>query len=140
MNSGLDSRVIASFLESGRTMANAGQAAAIVAGFGSIAGHAALPRLLFASSLVCWLAEGCFAARVRLDAALFQHLAEQPEEPWRRVDELVNSLSHRRAGEHRDIEDRRRGALTLWRRQVIALALQFVILISAVFLEAARPL
>jgi hypothetical protein len=140
MNIGLDSRATASFLESGRTIADAGQAAAIVAGFGSIAGHAALPRLLFASSLVCWLAESWFAARVRIDAALFQHLAEQPEESWRRVDELVNSVSHRRAREHRNVEDRRRGALTLWRGQGIALALQFVILISAVFLETARPL
>jgi hypothetical protein len=74
MNAELDSRVTASFLESGQ-LANASHAAAVVAGFGAVAAHSAVAGFLFSSSMLCWLCECWFAVRVAIDASLFRRLA-----------------------------------------------------------------
>jgi len=140
VNAGVDALVTASLLESGQTMADVSRVAAVVAGFGSIAGHDGVARLLFASSLVCWLAVNWFAARVRIDAAVFQRLAEEPEEAWHRVDELLSSAGFRRLRGPRNSVDRRRGSIALWRWQAVALASQCTMLIASAVFETARSL
>jgi hypothetical protein len=136
MNADLDSRVTASLLESGWILANAGHAAALVAGFGSVAAHHATARLLFSSSMLCWLVECWFAVRVLIDTSLFRHLAGEPEDAWGRLDELMGAWGFLRARQGRRPEDRSRGAMALWRRQAIALGMQLAILIAAVVLQA----
>jgi hypothetical protein len=135
MNAELDSRVTASFLESGQILANASHAAAVVAGFGTAAAHSAIAGLLFSSSMLCWLCECWFAVRVAIDASLFRRVADESEDGWRQVDEWMNACGFLRLSEGRSIADRARGAVALWRRQAVALAIQFAILIAAVFVQ-----
>jgi hypothetical protein len=135
MNAELDSRVAASFLESGRILANASDVAAVVAGFGTVAAHSAIAGLLFSSSMLCWLCECWFAVRVAIDASLFLRVADESEDGWRQVDEWINAFGFLRAREGRSVADRARGAVALWRRQAVALAIQFAILIAALFVQ-----
>ena len=135
MNAELDSRVAASFLESGGILANASDVAAVVAGFGTVAGHSAIAGLLFSSSMLCWLCECWFAVRVAIDASLFLRVADESEDGWRQVDEWINAFGFLRAREGRSVADRARGAVALWRRQAVALAIQFAILIAALFVQ-----
>jgi hypothetical protein len=135
MNAELDSRVAASFLESGGILANASDVAAVVAGFGTVAAHSAIAGLLFSSSMLCWLCECWFAVRVAIDASLFLRVADESEDGWRQVDEWINAFGFLRAREGRSVADRARGAVALWRRQAVALAIQFAILIAALFVQ-----
>jgi hypothetical protein len=136
MSTGLDDRITASFLESGRTLARASHTAALVAGIGSAAVQSTVARIVFIGSLVCWLVECWLAVRVTIDASLFRHLAGDPEDHWRRLDELMDGWGLRRTTASRSAADRGRGAIGLWRRQAIALAMQLVTLITAVLLQA----
>jgi len=135
MNAELDSRVTASFLESGQILTNASHAPAVVAGFGTVAAHSAIAGLLFSSSMLCWLCECWFAVRVAIDASLFRRLEDESEDGWRQVDEWMNACGFLRAREDRSVADRASGAVALWRRQALALAIQFAILIAAVFVQ-----
>ena len=135
MNTGLDNRITASFLESGRMLARTSHTAALVAGIGSAAAHSTVPRIVFSGSLLCWLVECWFAVRVAIDASLFQHLAGEPEDQWRRLDELLDCWALRRTAEGRSTADRSRGAIALWRRQAVALTMQVVMVIAAFLLQ-----
>ncbi len=117
MNAELDSRVTASFLESGQLLANASHAAAVVAGFGAVAAHSAVAGFLFSSSMLCWLCECWFAVRVAIDASLFRRLAGEPEDGWRRLDDWMSACGFLRASEGRSTAKRASGAVALWRRQ-----------------------
>jgi len=135
MNSGLDNSITASFLESGWTLALTSHTAALVAGIGSVAAHSTVPRIVFSVSLVWWLVECLFAVRVTIDASLFRHLAGEPEDRWRRLDELVDGWGLRRTAQGRSTADRSRGTMALWRMQAVTLTIQLVMLIAAVFLQ-----
>lgn len=136
MSAQLDSNLTASFLESGRTLAGLGNAAAVIAGLGSIAGHSKFGRLLFACSMFCWLAGCWFTVRVRIDAALFRQLAAEPESGWQRLDALLTAWGFLRTPIERSVEDRTRGAIALWRKQAFTLAIHLASLIVALLWEA----
>jgi len=135
MNAQLDSSITASFLESGRTMANAGNVAAVVAGIAVAIVHSSVGRLLFAASMLCWLTGCWFAVRVSIDTALFRQLAGESECSWRRLDELLIDWRFRRTAEDRCVGDRQRSAVALWRGQAVTLAIQLVVLTAAVLWE-----
>jgi hypothetical protein len=140
MTGDLDSLLTASLLESGSALAQASHVAAVIAGFGGVASHSAAARLVFSSSILCWLAGCWFAVRVAIDAKLFRRLASEPEDAWQRLDELRSDWGFLKPRVGRSVVGRRRAAITLWRRQLISLAMQFAILITAMALQNSRLL
>jgi hypothetical protein len=135
MNAQLDSSITASFLESGQMLANTGNAGAMVAGIAGVTAHSGFARLLAIGSMLCWLIQCWFAVRVKIDASLFRQLAGQSERSWRRLDELLMEWGFPRTSEDGSLGDRKRGAMTLWRSQAVALAIQLAILAGAVLFE-----
>jgi hypothetical protein len=121
----------ASLLDSGRTLAHASHVAAVVAGVGVILAHAAVVRVVCAVSMSCWLAGCYFAVRVAIDASLFRELAGDPSERCRDLNEWLHSDAER------TLADRNRGALALWRWQVVLLVVQLTALAAAVLLRVA---
>jgi hypothetical protein len=116
----------ASLLDSGRTLAGASHAAAVIAEVGVILAHSTVVQVVCAVSITCWLAGCYFAVRVAIDASLFRQLAADPSERCRDLDEWL----------HRDTErgltDQTRGALALWRWQVAFLVVQLIALAGAI--------
>jgi hypothetical protein len=137
MSVDLESELTASFLDSGRMLANAGHVAALVAGVGAVAAPSTVDRLVFGSSLLFWMIGCWFTVRVMIDASLFHRLAGEPEDGWRRLDELLRDSRLRRMPQARTVADRRRGAIGRWRRQAIALGIQLATLLAAVGLRSA---
>ncbi len=128
--------VTASFLESGRVLANAGHAGAIVAAFGAAFAHGRGNQMMFAASILCWLVECWVAFRVAIDASLFRALATDPEDGGRMLDELLTGWGLRRNLQPRSLSDRSRAAIGLWRRQAAALAIQLTALAAALVIQA----
>src|ERR1700733_8883941 len=128
----VDSSLTASFLESGQTLAKAGNAAAVVAGITGVTVHSDAVRLLLAGSILCWLFECWFAVRVRIDMSFFRHLAGESESEWGRLDELLIEWGFPRPEEGRSASDRSHGAVALWRGQAITLAIQLASLFASV--------
>ena len=137
MSADLESRLTARFLDSGRMLANAGHVAALVAGAGAVAAPSTVGRLAFGSSLLAWTIGCWFAVRVTIDTSLFHLLAEEPEDGWRRLDELLRDSRLRRMPHGRTVADRTAGAIGLGRRQTIALGIQLATLLTAVGLRSA---
>src|SRR5206468_4104409 len=108
MSVDLESGLTASFLDSGRVLAGAGHVAALVAGVGAIAARYRVERLAFGFSLFFWIISCWFAVRVMIDASLFHRLAEEPEDGWRRLDELLTDSRLRRMPQGRTVANRRR--------------------------------
>jgi hypothetical protein len=146
----------ASFLDSGRILANAGNAAAVVAGIGCIIAGPSCGRWVLAGSLLVWFVECWFAVRVAIDSSLLRVLAADPEEAGRQLDDL---RSRPGAGplrpdtapsrpdaapfgtatvRERPIADRTRGAMKLWRKQIAALAIQLAALTAGTVLRIAN--
>ena len=131
MSNDISCGLTASFLDSGRVIANSGNAAAIIAGIGCIITGPTNSRLVLAGSLLLWLVENWFAVRVAIDSSLFRVLAADPEEASRQLDAKLN-----RGG--RTLADRTRGALALWRKQIAALAIQLAALAAGIVLRIAN--
>src|ERR1039457_5256187 len=120
-----------SFLGSGRVLANAGNAAAIVGGVGCVVAGPVYSRIVLAGSLLFWFVECWFAVRVAIDGSLFGVMAGDPGGGGGRVAGLVN-----RTG--RPLAERSRGALALWRKQIAALAVQLAALAAGIILRIAN--
>lgn len=124
----MEPRAVAGILDSGRTMENAGHAAAIIAGLGCFLAHPAAARIAFAGAILLWIGECWLAARTRIDASLFRMLAENlTEDPEARVDRLDRLLMRWglvKNARERSMDHRCRGALRLWRVQVAAFAIE----------------
>ena len=137
MSNDISCGLTASFLDSGRVLANAGNAAAIVAGIGCIGcigcivASPSRSGLVLGGSLLFWFVECWFAVRVAIDSSLFRVLADDPEEGGRQLDAMLN-----RSG--RTLADRSRGALALWRKQIAALSMQLAALAVGIVLRFAN--
>ena len=131
MSKNVDCALTASFLDSGRTMANAANAAAVIAGLGCVMVEPSGSRIALAASILLWLAQCYFAVRVLIDASLFRVLAGDLEEGTRRLDEVLNRPN-------RTVEDRLRGALGLWRGQIVTFVLQLAALAAGAVLRLAN--
>lgn len=122
-------RVAASLLGSGRVAAQAGHAAAVVAGVASTTGRLSVPAAAgLATSLALWVAHCWAALRVSLDARLLTVL-EPDDQALGQFDALLEHWHLRSRGEVRGAEDRCRAAVGLWRRQLLLCALQIVALL-----------
>ena len=128
MRAGFDCEVTAGFLESGRTLSNVANAAAIVAAVGA-------GGILLAVSLAAWLVESWFAVRVAIDRSLFRTLAAHPADGADWLDALLVDWKLVKAAKSRSMSDRSRGALRLWRMQAAALTVQLAALAAAIVLR-----
>jgi hypothetical protein len=91
---------------------------------------------LIAFSLLCWTAVIYLAIRVKLDAALFDVLAEDPERGPGRLDFfLVSARLRTSTQDSRPVEERILGAVGLWKKLLVATAAQLVTLAAAVLLQ-----
>jgi hypothetical protein len=117
-----DCRATAAVLRSGGSIALAGHAAAVMS------------VLLISKSqwteccaLLAWCAVVYLALRVRMDAQFFELLADNPAAPF---DEWLDAAGLRKNSGPRTIEDRRRGALRLWRALVVAVAIEIALMLA----------
>ncbi len=121
---------MAGVLGSGRTLVNVSSAAALIAGVGLFHAGSGPTALALCSSLICWTAGVGLGARVRVDEGLFHALAEHPESESD-LDALL--VEWKLIGNPRrcSLRDRCRGAMRLWRMQVVFLLAQIVCLAVA---------
>lgn len=156
MSENISCGLTASFLDSGRVLANAGNAAAVVAGIGCIMAGPAGSRCVLAGSLLVWFVESWFAVRVAIDSSLFRVLAADPAEGGRQLDAMLSRSAAvpqppdaARSGpeatplgtataRERPLEDRSHGALKFWRRQTSALAIQLAAFAAGIVLRIAN--
>ncbi len=136
MRPGFDCKVTAGFLESGRTLANVANVAAMVAGIGYWWEGFGASAAALAISLLVWVIEVWLAVRVAIDRSLFRTLAEDPQEGADWLDALLVDWKLAKAPKPRSLADRSRGALRLWRLQWAALVLQLAALGAAMILRA----
>jgi hypothetical protein len=131
---GFDCEVTAGFLESGRTLANVANAAAIIAGIGCWTSRG-VTEVLLALSLMAWIVGSWCAVRVSIDRSLFRTLAKNPTEGGDWLDALLVDWNLVKGAPSRSMHDRSRGALRLWRRQSTALAVQLAALAAALLVR-----
>jgi len=135
LRAGFDCKVTASFLESGRTLANAANAAAVIAGIGCFSGRSTTAVLL-GLSLAAWAVESWYAVRVAIDRSLFVTLAQEPADGADWLDVLLVDWKLIKAAKSRNMTDRMQGAMRLWRIQGAALVLQLAALAGAIVVRA----
>ncbi len=138
MLSGFDCRAAAAILQSGRTLAHAGSAGALIAAYGIFASHG-IPAVLLYVSLVFWLVQTYFAARVAIDASLFRELGEHPEDDPSALDNLLANWKLIKRAKPRNLAERFDGALRLWKMQTRAFAVQILILLAALTIHLVKP-
>lgn len=126
-----DCRATAAVLRSGSSLALAGHVAAVMSvlsiGNGGLAGW-----IEFCSMLI-WCAVVYLATRVKMDANFFELLADGPHaeqfDGWLDATGLRKNAGPKNPGP-RTIEDRRRGALRLWKALVAAVATQIAVMLA----------
>ena len=123
MDERFDCRATAAVLRSGSSVAFAGHVAALVC---------VLARPGSWWPLIPWCALVYFAVRVALDARLFELLSESPGESpdTGRLDQWMAAAGLRKQAGPRALEDRRRGAIRLWRGLVLSLVVEIVMVIG----------
>jgi hypothetical protein len=117
----------AGFLESGKVLANAANAGGVVGGVACVLAGPVYPRVILAASLLFWFLASWLAVRVAIDAKLFRVMAAA-EDGEAAVDHLLLNWGFRVKSKHDSMESRILGALGLWRRAVVTLAIQLTLL------------
>ena len=135
MRAGFDCEVTAGFLQSGRTLSNVANSAAIIAGIGCWWSHG-LTGVLLCVSLATWLVESWFGIRVAIDGSLFRTLAQNDGDGAEWLDSLLVDWKLIDMAQSRSMADRTRGALRLWRMQSAALAVQLAALAASLLVRA----
>jgi hypothetical protein len=128
--------VTASLLRSGRVLASAGNCAAVMAAVGLLLSHAEAARLLFAASILCWPLAVYLGVRVAIDASLFRGLAGELAEGGQALDKLLRDRGLMRAKPERTLTERSRGAVRIWKRMIVIVAVQLTIVAAAVVIQA----
>lgn len=132
MSHSMSSNITAGFLDSGRVLANVANTAAVIAGVGCVIMSPGYSRLALAASIALWFVESYYAVRVAIDSSLFRLLATDPEGTSRHLDNFL------RTTKERSLEDRTRGALALWRRQIVYFTVQLATLLAGIMLRVAN--
>lgn len=138
MHSGFNCRAAAAILQSGRTLAHAGNTGALIAAFDLFASHGVAAVLLLVS-LVFWLVQTYFAVRVAIDASLFRVLGEHPEDNTSAMDSLLTNWKLIKRANTRGLADRCHGALRLWKMQTRTFAVQVLLLLAALAIHLVKP-
>jgi len=118
-----DCRATAAVLRSGESAALAGHAAAVMNVI-----FIALSKSKWTGlcSLLVWCAVVYLAVRVKMDAQFFELLADHPAEQF---DLWLDAAGLRRNAGPRTMQDRRRGALKLWRALAIAVTIEIALML-----------
>jgi hypothetical protein len=93
-------------------------------------------------SMLVWCAVVYLATRVKMDALFFELLAENQDAADRaeQLDGWLDATGLRKNAGPRTIEDRRRGALRLWRTLVAAVAAQIALMLAGMLAGRIRLL
>lgn len=123
MRADLDCRATAALLDTGGSLALAGHAATLM----SVLSPATATGVKLGSILV-WCAMVYLTIRVKIDSRCFELLASHPAEEF---DRWLQQTGLRKEDQPkrkpRTIDDRRRGALRLWRALIVAVALEMLL-------------
>jgi hypothetical protein len=120
-----DCQATAAVLRCGNSVALAGHVAMII---GMLAG---MPNIwVKGSSALVWCAIVYLSVRVHLDARLFELLATHSPE---QLDDWLEVAGLREKRSPRTIQDRRRGALRLWRALVAAVGIEIGLMLIGMF-------
>jgi hypothetical protein len=111
----------AAVLRSGGSVALAGHAAALMSVLSLSRGW------IEWSALLVWCAVVYLSIRVRLDAQLFELLAQHPAE---QLDHWLDAAGLRKHTSARTMEDRRRGAMRLWRALLVAVVIEIALMLA----------
>jgi hypothetical protein len=123
-----DCRATAAVLRSGSSAALAGHVAAMMSVLSIGTGEAAV--WIKCGSVLAWCATVYLSIRVKMDVSFFELLAgEQNPQP---LDHWLDAAGLRRNTGPRTIEERRRGALRLWRALMAALVMQIALMLAGV--------
>jgi len=128
--------VTASLLRSGRVLANASNCAAVMAAVGLLLSHPEAARLLFAASIVCWPMAVYLGVRVAIDASIFRDLSGELADGGQALDRLLRDRGLRRARPELTLAERSRGAIKIWKRMIVIVAVQLAIVAAAVVIQA----
>ncbi len=120
MPDAFDCRATAAVLRSGSGVALAGHFAALMTVL------LMRPAWMTCCSIVVWCAVVYLAIRVKIDVHFFELLAEHHPE---QLDHWLHNAGLRKSTRPKTLQDRRRGALRLWRALVAAVAIQIVLLL-----------
>lgn len=142
MASDLQLQLVATLLRRGKAIDRLSSAVLLLAlaiGLSPLLGMAAsVPAAgLCAALVVLGGVQKFYAIRVAIDAELFQHLSQAPDQLERRtaeLDQALLGLGQPAANTGRSWAQRRQGALGLLRRQALWCGLQLLVAVSAVLL------
>ena len=119
----------ASLLRSGSTLVLTAHVGAALAGFHI---HSQSHGIWFCfASLLCWCAVVYLAVRIKIDAGFFEMLASDPEHAPEQLDQFLAKAGLRKIGKATAIDERCKGALRLWRRMVVMVVVQLILLFIA---------
>jgi hypothetical protein len=127
--------VAAGFLCSGRVLSNSSNCAAAIAAVGALLAHPVAERMVFAASILCWPVACYFGVRVAIDASLFRELAREAADGGQALDELLRTWGLSSVKPERTIGERSRGALRLWVRLIVVVAVQVAALAAAIMIH-----
>ncbi len=127
--------VAAGFLRSGRFLSSFSNCAALMAAAGALLAHPAAERLVFAASILCWPVACYFGVRVAIDASLVRELAREAGDGGQALDELLRTWGLSSVKPERTIAERSRGALRLWVRLIVVVAVQVAALAAAIMIH-----
>ena len=120
-----DCRATAALLHSGSSVALAGNVAAVIAAI-CIRSAGAIAFCV----LIAWCAVVYLAIRVSIDARFFELLANHPVDQF---DSWLNATGLRKTSTARTIQERRRGAIRIWRALIAAAAIEIAMTLIGVF-------
>jgi hypothetical protein len=135
LSASFDCRATAAVLRSGSSLALAGHVTAVMSVISLLNGGPA--AWIECCSLLVWCAVVFLAIRVKMDVLFFELLAvDQSAEDHRagQLDGWLDATGLRRNAGPRTIEERRRGALRLWRAIVAAVATQIALMLAGMML------
>jgi hypothetical protein len=117
-----DCRATAAVLRSANSAAVAGHVAAVISAL-------IIEKWSAKGSLLVWCVVVYLAIRVRMDALFFELLADHPAEQF---DNWMKAAGLRKHTPPRAIQDRRRGALRLWRALLLAVGIEIALTLAGV--------
>ena len=129
-------------LDSGRVVANAANAGALIAGAACLWAPDVITRAACGCAILCWAVECWYALRVVIDASLFRAFAANPESSPGWLDEFLadRGLARKQKTADRTLTERSAAALGLWRRQTIAFVLELAFLAAGMLATVGEPL
>lgn len=119
-----DCLATAALLRSGGSLAVAGHVAVLISLLSTWNGGSA--AWIKWCSVLVWCVLVYLAVRVKMDVRFFELLAVHPSEE---LDAWLDSSGLRKGARSKTIQERRRGALTLWRALAAAVAIEIVLML-----------